>query len=378
MDGSRARWSATSPGLADYIWVLWVIWLIFLWYPLGALFRAHPEPIRVAVVLATAAVFSGVYTRNIVRSIRRLRLGEPARSAWAPIVVLAAIALGLTLGDRRDWVELFIFVTVSMGPSLPPRRALIGVAVVVLLAPALGVAVGVGFALIAQMMFQSAVSGVAVIIVVRTIVLDRELRLAREEIVRLAVSEERLRFARDLHDLLGHSLSLIALKSELVGKLITAAPERALAENRDLEDAARAALREVRAAVAGYRQPTLAEELQSARQILAAAGIEYQLEGETVSVPATQEAVLSWAVREGVTNVIKHSRARHCTIRLTLDDGTAAVEVTDDGDGPPASIAQGGSGLGGLAERAAALGGRCESGPRAGGGFQLAVTMPAR
>jgi two-component system sensor histidine kinase DesK len=379
---AETRWSATSPGLARYIWMLWVIWLVFLWYPLGALFHAHPGPLHLTVVLAAATAFSAVYVWHIVRSLERLRVGRAMLSPWPALAVLAAIALGLTIGDRRDWIELFIFVTVSLGPALPPRRALIGVGLMVLLAPILGTAVGASAAQIAQMMFQPAISGIAVIIVVRTIVLDRELRLAREEITRLAVSEERLRFARDLHDLLGHSLSLIALKTELVGKLIPVSPERAVAENRDVEQAARAALQEVRAAVTGYRQPTLAEELQSARQILAAAGIDFHHEGEAVTVPAAQEAVLSWTVREGVTNVIKHSRARHCTIRLTRDSTSIQLEVIDDGLGGRSSSSSpqihqpSGSGLPGLAERVAALHGRFEAGPGSGGGFRLAVSVP--
>jgi two-component system sensor histidine kinase DesK len=284
------------------------------------------------------------------------------------------IAVALTLGDRRDWIELFIFVTVSIGPSFRPVRALQGVALMVLLAPALGLMVGAGILLIAQMMFQSAISGVAVIIVTRTIVLDRELRLARGEIARLAVNEERLRLARDLHDLLGHSLSMIALKSELAARLAITAPERAASEMRDVESAARSALREVRDTVAGYRRPTLAAELESARAVLTAAGIDCEIQGEAEPIAGEPEAALAWAVREGVTNVVKHSRAAHCTIHLHREDGTVALEVLDDGRG--ALDGGRGSGLAGLAERVAALGGRCEAGMTPAGGFRLAVTVP--
>jgi two-component system sensor histidine kinase DesK len=370
------RWSATSPGLARYLWMLWVIWLVFLWFPITALLKAHPGILHIAIVLTAAAVFAAVYVWHIVRSLRQLRVGEPMPAPWPALTVMAAIALALTLGDRQDWIELFIFVTVSFGPALPPRRALIGVGLIVLLAPALGLAVGVGPTLAFQMMFQSAISGTAVIIVVRTVVLDRELRLAREEIAHLAVSEERLRFARDLHDLLGHSLSLIALKSELAAKLATAAPERAAAEMRDVESAARAALQEVREAVAGYRQPTLASELQSAREILAAARIDYTRQGEAGPLPAAQEAALSWAVREGVTNVIKHSRAKSCTIQVTRDGHSVGLEVRDDGRGAPPGGGKPGSGLPGLTERVTSLGGSCEAGPGPGGGYRLAVTLP--
>jgi two-component system sensor histidine kinase DesK len=196
------------------------------------------------------------------------------------------------------------------------------------------------------------------------------------------VAEERLRIARDLHDLLGHSLSLIALKSELAGRLALQAPERAASEIRDIESAARTALAEVRAAIADYRQSTLVSELASARELLAAAGISYRYEGEEdarLALPPPVEAALAWAVREGVTNVIRHSHARHCVIRLTRASAEVAVEIEDDGVGAPPDDAAGmtGSGLRGLAQRVAAIGGRYEAGPRAGGGFHLAVYAPA-
>jgi two-component system sensor histidine kinase DesK len=369
-----ASWSATSAGLSRYIWLLWVIWLSFFAYPIQALSRAHPAPLRVAVVLAGAAAFAALYVWNIVGALRSLRTGQSRRSPWPALVTLAAVALALTLGDRRDWVELFIFVAVSLGPSLPPRQALAGVATIVLLTPILGTVVGATGVMVAQMMFQTAVSGLAVIIVTRTIVLDRELREARGEIARLAVSEERLRFARDLHDLLGHSLSLIALKSELAAKLAAVAPDRAAVEMQDVEAAARTALQEVRDAVAGYRQPSLSGELESAGEVLAAAGIELSVQGALPGLPVSREAVLAWAVREGVTNVIKHSRARHCTITLRHAGSAAELDVVDDGPGSGSPGA--GSGLMGLRERLGRMGGTCDAGPAAEGGFRLSVCLP--
>lgn len=364
-----------SHGLSRYLWLLWVVWLAFFAYPLLALFHGHPSPFRVAIVLGAAGAFAAVYTWNIVHALRQLRAGGNGYSPWLAIAVLIVVALGLTIGDRRDWVELFIFAIVSLGPSLPPRRALLAIGVFVVLAPLLGWVIGAGPIQMGQMVFQSAVSGIAVIIVGRVIVLDRELRLARGEIARLAVSEERLRFARDLHDLLGHSLSLIALKSELAGKLITVAPERAAAEMRDVENTARSSLQEVREAVAGYRQPGLQDELRSALQMLAAAGIECRCDGQFTGLLPAQEAVAAWAVREGVTNVIRHSRARHCTIRMTRDAGNVVVEVVDDGCGIVAAE-KAGSGLAGLSERVAAAGGWCEFGSAPEGGFRILLTLP--
>ncbi len=196
---------------------------------------------------------------------------------------------------------------------------------------------------------------------------------------------ERLRIARDLHDLLGHNLSLIALKSELAGRLIGVAPERATVEIGDVERVARTTLQEVREAVSAYRQPTLSSELHAAREILFAAGIAHRYEGnESImgTLPTAVETLLSWAVREGVTNVIRHSRARQCTVRMKRESHAACVEVIDDGVARPQDAASsgsngnGGNGLRGLAERVEALSGNFEAGPRVGGGYRLAVSVP--
>ena len=161
---------------------------------------------------------------------------------------------------------------------------------------------------------------------VRQVAAVAELRSAREELARMAVDEERLRFARDLHDLLGHSLSLITLKSELAGRLLPDEPEKAEAEVHDIEGVARQALGEVREAVAGYRSPTLDEELAGAAEMLGAAGIDFEIENEAGLLPREIDGVLAWAVREGTTNVIRHSQARNCHILLAREDGMVHAE----------------------------------------------------
>jgi len=230
-----------------------------------------------------------------------------------------------------------------------------------------------------------------------------ELQEARAELASMAVAEERERFARDLHDLLGHSLSVIALKAELAGRLLADGPPDAANEVAELEQVARTALREVREAVSGYRQPTLEGELAGARMALSAAGIEAEVEEARVALDPAVEAVLAWAVREGATNVIRHSGAHRCTFKISVSLTDAMVEVIDDGRGarlpsyaPVPSYAGvasgsrvatggddrgnfrsvGGHGLEGLAERAELLNGRTESGPLPDGGYRLAVTVP--
>jgi two-component system, NarL family, sensor histidine kinase DesK len=207
----------------------------------------------------------------------------------------------------------------------------------------------------------------------------REVHAARTELARLAVIEERLRVARDLHDLLGHTLSLITLKSELAGRLIETEPARAAQEIREVERTARRSLREVREAVAGYRQPRLVSELDGARQLLEAAGIAYQIEHTAEALPPATDALLAWTIREGVTNVIRHSRAHHCTIRVTCASEGACVEVLNDGvrlDSSQTTLTDTGSGLAGLAERVCTAGGQIEAGPQPAAGFRLWVELP--
>ncbi|HEX5451594.1 MAG TPA: sensor histidine kinase, partial [Candidatus Limnocylindrales bacterium] len=191
----------------------------------------------------------------------------------------------------------------------------------------------------------------------------------------LAVSEERDRIARDLHDVLGHSLSLIAIKSELAGRLLPDDPGRARDEIQDVERAARESLASVRETIGGYRRPSLAAELDGARSALSAAGIAGTVEETAGPLPTAVDTLLAWAVREGVTNVLRHSRASRCTIRTSRQGGAAELAIVDDGP-PIAPNPSPGSGLRGLAERLAAVGGRLETGLQPGGGYQLLVRVP--
>ena len=198
--------------------------------------------------------------------------------------------------------------------------------------------------------------------------------MAREQIAQLAVEEERHRFARDLHDLLGQSLSLIVLKSEVTRRLLPDQPDRATSEVREIEQVARTVLQEVREVVRGYRQPTLATELAGACIALEAANITAQVEQTLGPFSARVETVLAWTVREGVTNVLRHSQAQCCTIRLLQSREAVRVEIIDDGAG--GASWQPGSGLTGLGERVADSGGQLEANTLPQGGFCLRVTLP--
>ncbi len=190
-----------------------------------------------------------------------------------------------------------------------------------------------------------------------------------------AADDERLRLARDLHDLLGHGLSLITIKSQLARRLL-APGESALAKNEiaDIERVARESLQDVRQAVDGYRQPSFTSALAGARAALAAAGIESTIDANEDSLPTAVDSTLAWAVREGVTNVIRHSGAAACSIRLTREAREASLEITDNGAQAQASAP--GNGLRGLQERAAARGGHADAGPLPAGGFRVRVSVP--
>ena len=211
-----------------------------------------------------------------------------------------------------------------------------------------------------------------------------ELHHARKELAHQAVTEERLRMARDLHDLLGHTLSLITLKSEFAGRLLEKDPHTATQEIREVERVARQALREVREAVAGYRQQSLRGELDAARQILEAAGIDCSMEYDAPVLSPEVDNVLGWVVREGVTNVIRHSLAKQCLIRITSGGDHARMEVSNDGylrENGRANQTGTGSGLAGLAERVAKRGGHLEAGPQlitGVPGFRLFVDIPIK
>lgn len=378
--GESLKTQSYSPYL---LWLIWVIWLPFFVPAVLELLQSHPTLSHLVISLTGATTFFAIYLWASLRNAHNLlAASQPENeiiSTWLPIVALTLLSMILVRDNGPDWGDLFIFTCAYIAGRLPTVRALLAIAALTLLIIAYGRLGGVSWSALGQACIFVVAVGIVTVSLVRAITASRELRLAREEITRLAVQTERTRIARDLHDLLGHNLSLIALKSELAGQLLKVAPERAATEIGDVEKTARATLQEVREAVASYRQPTLASELHAAEEILAAAGITYRREDDERMMnmlPPAIGAALSWAVREGVTNVIKHSRARRCVIRITRDKRTASIEITDDGTAAGSVVSSGGNGLRGLSERVAGLGGQIEAGPHISGGFRLAVSIP--
>ncbi len=204
--------------------------------------------------------------------------------------------------------------------------------------------------------------------------MNRKLRKANEEIENLAKVAERERIARDLHDVLGHTLSVITLKSELAGKLIDRDPQRAGKEIREVEQISRQALTDVRDAIRGYRSQGLVAELAQAKTTLETAGLTVQCDAATtMKLPAVQESVLSLAVREAVTNVVRHAGARTCRMRLEQQNGNCRLEIHDDGCGGSNGE---GNGLRGMRERVEMIGGTLSRSTDAG--TTLTITLPLK
>ncbi len=354
------------------------VWLLFVIPALVDNISARVSPSLHVLAVAGAAVFVADY----VGIISCWNGDFWPRYPWArPAMFGALLAIGLllTLTEPVEWGFLFIYCAAC--------AALIAMSSLGFWLVALCVSLAIGSTLIAGEPLGAALAyggattgiGLMMLLVGDLRVRNAELTRARAELARLAVARERERFARDLHDLLGHTLSVIAIKAELARRLAPADPQRAAVEIADVETIARAALNDVREAVSGYRQPTLDGELAGARMALGAAGIHVDVVRAEIAVDPSVEAVLAWALREGATNVIRHSQARRCLLRVIATPGGAGVEVLDDGTPGASASANGnaGHGLEGLRERVGGINGIVSAGPRAGGGYRLAVEVPA-
>lgn len=225
-----------------------------------------------------------------------------------------------------------------------------------------------------------AVTGVVVIYgLTRLARLVGELNEARAELARMAVAEERLRFARDVHDLLGLSLSAVTLKAELATRLLDGQPEAARGQLAEIVELSRRAIGDVRSVVGGYREFRLAEELSSARSVLSSAEIDVRITGDDVEIPDSQSAVLATVAREGVTNVLRHSAAGRCEISvLKVYDGIRMEIVNDGLPAAPAAPDEhgGGNGIRNLLHRVREVGGELAVGVEPNGTYRLLATVP--
>src|ERR1700733_1343663 len=254
------------------------------------------------------------------------------RRPWDLIDLAVMVSLGVGFAPWNSGATCFFIFAAAMLPFAVERELL----ALQFLGAICAVAIGTWwfFHLSGWFLFYSV--GMSIVVCVGNIYfaqrtrMYRKLRSAQDEIEHLAKVAERERIARDLHDVLGHTLSVIILKSELASKLVDRDPERAKAEIRDVEQTSRAALAEVRSTIRGYRQQGLEEEMKRAKATLETAGVTVKSESTAVGLSPAQETVIAMVVREAVTNVVRHADARHCELRLTPLNGTCVLEIQDD------------------------------------------------
>ena len=343
------------------------LWLVFLGNPLSAVID-HDDALQRVVGLVALLVFVLVYLRGMSQ-VREIHVHGRYLQAWSYVsVLLSCFALTITpAGDQS--LTCLVFVGAMGAALLPTPQA---AAVIVTLFAAITVAGstvdgwsahGNNFALL---LAASAVYSFR-------LAFQRAGRLAQAErdLGELAVQEERSRIARDLHDILGHSLTVIAVKAELAERMLDVDPARARAELEDLQRLSRDALADVRATASGIRAMSLPGEIASARMALESAGIEPDLPTVADDVDSRWRELFAWTLREGVTNVIRHSGATRCSVAIDADQ----IRIDDDGTGDGTDAP--GSGLHGLRQRAAAQGATVSTSSRDGEGFSLVVRVPA-
>ncbi len=344
--------------------------MLYLFYPLGDLIRQGGWS---AATRATClAVFIVTYVVLVWTSAPWTAPVRPV--TWALLAVQAALTAVCPLVFGGSWAGMFIYFAILCALSLPMSWTVRAVLAVTGLGLAEALLLHADQAGLLSVVVSTLTLGLFMVAFRNSRMLNVELAKARAEVARLAATEERLRIARDLHDLLGHSLSLIVLKAEVARRIGVEDTERVLAEVADIESVARQSLTDVRATVSGFRRRSLSEELDNARSVLTAAGVEPVIRPPAAPLPDVADCLLGWAVREGVTNVIRHARATRCEISVRGEDAAAVLEVADDGATTLGFSA--GNGLTGLAERVQEAGGTVTAGRREEGGFRLVVRAP--
>jgi two-component system sensor histidine kinase DesK len=387
------------------------IWLAYLIGPVVDLITQHYSPAQRAAGLSIIAAFCLIYVTLVPNWPSRPRYAHAGLAALAALAAAACVLFG-GMGAASLW----IFVSSAAGLLVASHRWAVRAVIVVSVCYVVFCYTGhVAMTDFLSNLLPVMFLGLVMIGLRRGVELTMELRRAREEVVQLAASEERLRLARDMHDLTGQSLSMITLKSELAARLLGRLPaspdrDRARDEVEQVAAVSRQTLKDIREAISGYRRPTLAVEIITARTALASAGITARDDADLTLLSGTfdpeAEAALAWCLREAVTNVIRHSGAKDCHISLTRRGRTMELQVRDDGHGlitddaapvdgvaadeftvepdsastclaAPSSVTQAaGSGLRGISERLSAVDGTLRLRPAANPGFCLTATVP--
>lgn len=360
-DGARAASSAVWRRVGP---LLGLVWIVFLSEPLTATLDAEPLALRVLGLVGVVGVAAGFAFAVYVFRVRSLPTGVVA----GILLLQTAFVVAASAAAQEHGFGALVFVGVTAVFLLNRRESL---ALVGLIAVALLVVPRVmpGWQPQDSDAVAAVLSGLAVFGFTQLVTRNRQLFHAQEQVASLAAAQERERLARDVHDVVGHSLTVVSVKAELAARLLRDDPDRAAAELADIQRLARSALADVRGMVAGTRAVTLAGEVAAARSAYDAAGIEALLPGAVDVVAPERQELFAWALREATTNVLRHSQAHRVVVTL---DGDAVV-VDDDGRGADPTATLGGSGLTGLAERARSAGATLVTGPGSLGGFRVAV-----
>ena len=368
MNPTNVRPSSRPPMLFS------LVWLIYMAFPVHTLIQRPAGEMAVGFIIVAVFVFIYVY------SFRNTR--------WRFTLVLAQIAIIAFFTYKYDigffYMGFYPSPIIGMMPTVR-KTALSYAALILFLASACWYyrlsLTSDDFIQILPAMLIMLVMPIAFRMGRRAAELRQKLNVANEEIARLSKNEERQRISRDLHDTLGHTLSLITLKSELAEKLIAKNPERAVQEVKDIGRTSRAALKQVRELVSGMNAVTVEDEISHAKQILAAANIGLQVKGG-FGEPAVQplvDNILGMCLRETVTNVVKHSQARVCVVERSESESILMLAVSDDGSGMNAEQVEcvtGGSGLRGMRERLKLVEGEVRLESESGKGTRVEFTVP--
>ena len=359
-----------------YGWIFAAIWLFYLAGPVSALF-AQDNAMWRAIGLVAVTAFALTYLFVVRMSSIVRRTFNPPREyvvrASIGIAVMLALFLLMIPGAGATALSCLVYIAAFAMASLPLTRAVPFAALLATVAEALPAMVpgwtdnGYGLAVV---LGSAATWGLR-------LAAERQGRLfvAQKEIADLAVQNERTRIAADLHDILGHSLTVVTVKAELAQRLLDIDLDRARKEIADLEGLARDALADVRSTAMGMRGISLPGEIAAAREALDAANMEASLPGAADEVPSRNRELFAWTIREAVTNIVRHSKAKHVSVVLA----PASVEIVDDGIGASSELnGQNGQGLAGLRRRAEALGAKLTVGGREGQqGFRVRVEVPS-
>ncbi|MBL7259995.1 sensor histidine kinase [Paractinoplanes lichenicola] len=319
--------------------------------PLAGRPAVGPRPLR---LIAAGAVSTAIACATAVGAYPRPAAGDPDSPTAAVllmVITLYAVALATVVRAAVVVCTLGLAGCTTLALVAGPGSAIALAAVLLVLAPAARVTLW-------------------------TLGLVRELDEARRVQAGLAVTEERLRISRDLHDVLGRTLSVVALKAELSARLAQRGRPEAADEMLEVRRIAQDALVDLRAVVGSYRTADLPTELAGARSLLESAGLTCHLTGDATTLPAPAQAALGWVVREGTTNVLRHSEATTCQITLTTTPGTATLTMANDGVPAAPGAVRLGNGLTGLNERIAALGGTMTAARVQPAGFLLTARLP--